>query len=97
MSYPEPHYLGDTGEIDFRFRPAGTAPELTNGSGGSTSYLAKGEATRGQFGLYRMVLGPKQPGPVGQASRLSLCGTGETPVQRRRRTHPCAPIWSSKP
>ena len=63
MSYPEPHYLGDTGEINFQFRPNDTTPELNGRTGGSTSYLAKGEATRGQFGLYRMVLGPKAPGP----------------------------------
>jgi hypothetical protein len=32
MSYPDPHYLGDEGEISTRYRPADQKPELTIGS-----------------------------------------------------------------
>ncbi len=53
MSYPPPRYLGDTGELSGRFRPADTARELDNDSGGGAAYLATGASTNRQFGLYR--------------------------------------------
>jgi mannose-6-phosphate isomerase-like protein (cupin superfamily) len=58
MSYPEPRYLGEGGEVSAVLRPAGRPPELA-GKTATTSYLATGAGTRGQFGLYRWdFLGP---------------------------------------
>lgn len=63
MSYPEPRYLGDRGEISATFRPAGQGPELLIGSHTSVRYLATGTATHGQFGLYRWEAKPRTKGP----------------------------------
>jgi mannose-6-phosphate isomerase-like protein (cupin superfamily) len=65
MSYPEPRYHGDSGLIKATFRPAGDHPELTYPSGGTVHYLATGESTTGEFGLYRweMAVEPSGPGP----------------------------------
>ncbi len=52
MSYPEPLYLGESGEFTAVLRKAGQAPELPM-STASASYLATGASTHGQFGLYR--------------------------------------------
>src|SRR6476661_8375069 len=61
MSYPDPQYFGDTGEVLARFRPADTAPELPR-PGGAASYLATGATTMGRFGLYRWDMGPEPAG-----------------------------------
>ena len=59
MSYPEPRYLGSTGEVSAVYRLFGQEPELT-GKANVTSYLATGGSTNGQFGLYRWdFTGPK--------------------------------------
>src|SRR5688572_8400859 len=63
MSYPEPRYLGDTGEVSARLRRADAPPELAIGASGSASYLATGASTNGQFGLYRWDMGPESAGP----------------------------------
>ncbi|MGH8963108.1 MAG: cupin domain-containing protein [Jatrophihabitantaceae bacterium] len=63
MSYPDPLYLGDTGEVSATLRPAGQAPELAYKSGGACHYLATGAGTNGEFGLYRWEMAPKQGGP----------------------------------
>jgi mannose-6-phosphate isomerase-like protein (cupin superfamily) len=52
MSYPEPSYLGEGGEVSARFRPAGQEPELPL-TATVTSYLATGADTGGKLGLYR--------------------------------------------
>lgn len=62
MSYPEPRYLGEKGEVNAVFRSADTPPELQSG-GGATHYLATGASTGGEFGLYKVEMGPKAPGP----------------------------------
>ena len=64
MSYPEPRYLGDGGEVNARVRRADAAPELLNPAG-SCSYLATGASTHGLFGLYRWDMDgpPTGPGP----------------------------------
>ena len=64
MSYPEPRYLGEKGEISARLRTADQAPELVNPTG-TASYLATGASTNGQFGLYRWNMDgpPTGPGP----------------------------------
>lgn len=62
MSYPDPAYLGETGEMSATFRRADHPAELRTGSG-SCSYLATGASTNGQFGLYRWDMDPKPSGP----------------------------------
>lgn len=64
MSYPEPRYEGDTGEISAIYRPCDATPELLNPSGGSASYLATGASTNGRFGLYRWDMAAKPNGPA---------------------------------
>jgi mannose-6-phosphate isomerase-like protein (cupin superfamily) len=63
MSYPDPRYHRDKGEISAVYRPADQKPELTIGSGTAVRYLATGGSTYGQFGLYRWDSRPHTPGP----------------------------------
>jgi quercetin dioxygenase-like cupin family protein len=63
MSYPEPRYLGDGGEVSAEYRRADVQPELEVGGDSSASYLATGASTNGQFGLYRWDMGPGASGP----------------------------------
>ncbi len=63
MSYPEPRYFGDTGEVSASYRPRGQGPELTYQSGVTVDYLATGATTAGEFGLYRWNFGPNETGP----------------------------------
>ena len=65
MSYPEPRYLGEGGEVTATRRPAHTPPEITRANGTSVHYLATGASTGGLFGLYRyeMAAGAGGPGP----------------------------------
>lgn len=62
MSYPDARYLGDEGEISAVFRLATAEPDLTTSSG-SYYYLATTASTDGEFGLYRVDMGPKAGGP----------------------------------
>jgi mannose-6-phosphate isomerase-like protein (cupin superfamily) len=62
MSYPEPRYLGDAGEVSARVRRAGDPAELRTATG-FCSYLATSASTHGQFGLYRWDMGPEPSGP----------------------------------
>ncbi|GGY86835.1 cupin domain-containing protein [Streptomyces nitrosporeus] len=64
MSYPEPRYTDGEGEISATYRPAGTPPDLLPRGGGSTHYLATSETTHGEFGLYRINMGPRAGGPA---------------------------------
>ena len=61
MSYPEPRYLGENGDISAVFR---SSPPKTEVSSPSTDlhYLATHDSTDGEFGLYRVDMGPKAPG-----------------------------------
>ncbi|WP_026924163.1 cupin domain-containing protein [Glycomyces arizonensis] len=63
MSYPEPKYLGETGEVSAVFRAADHPAELLFASGGSAGYLATGASTGGQFGLYQWNMAPGRSGP----------------------------------
>ena len=63
MSYPDPVYLGEPGLVNARYRPSDDEPELRYRSGGSVHYLATGESTSGQFGLYRWEMAAAQSGP----------------------------------
>jgi mannose-6-phosphate isomerase-like protein (cupin superfamily) len=63
MSYPPPRYHGDVGEASARIRRHDAAPEIEQASGGSVHYLARGDSTDGEFGLYRWNFGPNRSGP----------------------------------
>jgi mannose-6-phosphate isomerase-like protein (cupin superfamily) len=65
MSYPEPRYLGEPGLANATFRPSDHEPDIRQANGGAVQYLATGDTTSGQFGLYRWEMsGPKTgPGP----------------------------------
>jgi mannose-6-phosphate isomerase-like protein (cupin superfamily) len=63
VSYPEPRYRGDSGLTNATTRPSAHEPELTYPSGGTVHYLATGESTGGQFGLYRWEMAAVQGGP----------------------------------
>ena len=63
MSYPEPRYHDDTGEVSATYRAADHAPEVVYPNGNTVHYLATGEATHGLFGLYRWEFGTEVSGP----------------------------------
>jgi quercetin dioxygenase-like cupin family protein len=63
MSYPPPKYDGEAGLVNATLRKAGHEPELTYASGGTVHYLATGDTTEGQFGLYRWEMAATQGGP----------------------------------
>ena len=63
MTYPEPRYLGETGELSATYRPDDQEPELKYPGGPNVHYLATGASTHGLFGLYRWEMGPAPGGP----------------------------------
>jgi mannose-6-phosphate isomerase-like protein (cupin superfamily) len=63
VTYPEPRYLGDTGEVIATYRKAGHVPELTYPTGNAVHYLATGTSTHGQFGMYRWDMAAARSGP----------------------------------
>ena len=63
MSYPEPVYVGATGEASATLRPADAPPDLVYGNGTRAHYLMKGEWARGLFGLYRWEMSGEASGP----------------------------------
>lgn len=63
MSYPDPRYLGETGEITATFRHVRQVPDVTIGQDTVMQYLATGTSTHGQFGLYRWDSKPHTRGP----------------------------------
>lgn len=66
MSYPDPRYLGETGEVSALFRPADREPDLKVGTS-AASYIATGDSTGGKFGLYRWDMAP---GTLGAAAHF---------------------------
>ena len=68
MSYPEPRYLGETGEVSAVLRRVDQEPELTVGTS-KASYLASGQFTGGKFGLYRWDMAPGTPGAAAHFHR----------------------------
>ncbi|MFB7585874.1 cupin domain-containing protein [Streptomyces sp. NPDC056169] len=65
-SYPAPRYFGEQGELTARFRPAATEPDFVSGPGpGGTAYhyLSTKTSTDGDYGLYRVDMGPEAGGP----------------------------------
>ncbi|MDI3405805.1 cupin domain-containing protein [Streptomyces cavernicola] len=70
MSYPDPRYFGEHGEISASFRPASAEPDFvtkpgsTPGATGSAyHYLSTTLSTGGEYGLYRVDMGPETVGP----------------------------------
>ena len=63
ITYPEPRYLGNKGEVSALYRPADHEPEVTYANGNTAHYLATGASTDSLFGLYRWVMGPEPSGP----------------------------------
>ncbi|MEX2236560.1 MAG: cupin domain-containing protein [Dehalococcoidia bacterium] len=64
MTYPQPSYLGEKGELSATYRPADHEPDLEYPGGNVRAhYLATGATTDGQFGLYRWEMGPEPGGP----------------------------------
>ena len=64
MSYPEPRYHGEAGELTARLRRAGTPRDVRYASGGTVDYLATGASTDGLFGLYRWNMTAESGGPA---------------------------------
>jgi mannose-6-phosphate isomerase-like protein (cupin superfamily) len=69
VSYPHPRYLGAAGEVNASFRPASAPPDFTASgpaAGAATTfhYLATTASTDGDFGLYRVDMGPGAGGPA---------------------------------
>lgn len=62
MSYPPATYHG-SGEVSARLTPSDAAPNLTYPNEVEVLYLATGDSTRGEFGLYRWTFGPNRTGP----------------------------------
>jgi mannose-6-phosphate isomerase-like protein (cupin superfamily) len=63
MSYPPAKYDGEPGLVNAWLRRAGSEPEVRYKNGGTAEYLATGESTDGQFGLYRWNMSPAISGP----------------------------------
>ncbi|MFI0773462.1 cupin domain-containing protein [Streptomyces sp. NPDC021212] len=63
FAYPEPRYHGTEGEVNAVFRRADTPPDISAPGGSSTHYLATSASTGGEFGLYKVELGPRAGGP----------------------------------
>jgi mannose-6-phosphate isomerase-like protein (cupin superfamily) len=63
MSYPEPRYRGEPGEVSATYRPDATEPDFSYANGTTVHYLATGASTNGQFGLYRWEMGAAPGGP----------------------------------
>jgi mannose-6-phosphate isomerase-like protein (cupin superfamily) len=58
-----PRYHGEAGEVSAVLRLATTTADLQNMPSNDVHYLATGELTHGEFGLYRWDFGPKPGGP----------------------------------
>lgn len=63
MSYPDPVFLGNSGEASATYRPNGQEPDLVYPSGTRVHHLATGKLTRGLFGMYRWEFGQEKSGP----------------------------------
>jgi quercetin dioxygenase-like cupin family protein len=63
IRYPDPKYTGEPGLANARFRSTSAEPDLRYASGGAVHYLATGESTGGEFGLYRWEMAAAQSGP----------------------------------
>ena len=69
QAYPPAKYTDETGEVSGVLRPDDYPREIDNGDRGGARYLATGESTSGEFGLYRWEMGPQPGGPPGHFHR----------------------------
>lgn len=63
MSYPDPVYFGDDGQVSARLVAADAPPTIDGMPRSTCTYLATGESTGGRFGLYKWQFGPAVSGP----------------------------------
>ncbi|MER7688960.1 cupin domain-containing protein [Streptomyces sp. NPDC097610] len=64
MSYPKQAYFGAGGEVSAHFLPTDTEPNVgESGDDMCIRYLATNDMTRGEFGLYRVMMKEKSGGP----------------------------------
>ena len=63
VSYPEPRYRGEGGELTVTIRSPGAAPDLVYPNGTRVHYLATTVSTDGLFGLYRWEMAAAASGP----------------------------------
>lgn len=63
MSYPDPAYRGERGEVSARLVPGDTPPDIDGLPRSTCTYLARGDSTGGKFGLYTWTFGPAVSGP----------------------------------
>ncbi|MDR3080032.1 MAG: cupin domain-containing protein [Streptomyces sp.] len=61
MSYPKELFHGDKSEVSARLWKGDSAPDLEIGTRSRVHYLATGQSTGGQYGLYRWDMGA-EPG-----------------------------------
>jgi mannose-6-phosphate isomerase-like protein (cupin superfamily) len=64
LSYPDPVYLGDTGEPSAILRPATADADIVMANGVQVSYLTTAAQSAGEFGLYRWDFGEQAGGPA---------------------------------
>ena len=69
MSYPPDRYHGEHGDVSATFRRAEQEPDLRIGPISTTSYLATGATTSGEFGLYRWDMSAIPAGPAAHFHR----------------------------
>ena len=62
MSYPGPRYLSERGEISAKYQPAAQEPDTGFIGAAGISYVATEETTGGEYGLYKVDMGPKTMG-----------------------------------
>jgi mannose-6-phosphate isomerase-like protein (cupin superfamily) len=67
--YPGVRYHGEGGEVSATFRPASTPPAIARPDGTAFHYLATRQSTDGDFGLYRVDMGPNSPGAANHFHR----------------------------
>lgn len=75
MSCPEARYLGDGGEVSASYRAVSDPAGLTQTPASRIRYLATHASTEGEFGLYKVDMGPRAPGPTTHFHR-SVAGVG---------------------
>jgi len=63
VCYPDPRYHGDGGEVSAVHVHGDREPDLRTSARTEVHYLATGESTNRQFGLYRWSCKPNTPGP----------------------------------
>jgi mannose-6-phosphate isomerase-like protein (cupin superfamily) len=63
MSYPDPRYRGDGGELSAAYRSVDVGSQLTARLRTEVHYLATGAGTNGEFGLYRWDMAGPPAGP----------------------------------